>query len=95
MDSKQQTGTMKKSPGTGKFSKHRKKGRNQPIDKDGVNPLRKLQLSVFNNRYIPINPNPNNAYQLLPKKPMDFNAFVQHMALIRKYEVMFKIEFQV
>lgn len=61
----------------------------------GVNPLRKIQLSIFNNRYIPIDPNPNNAYRLVPKRPMDYNAFAKHMELIRKYEVLLKIEFQV
>ena len=62
--------------------------------KPNVNPLKKLQLSIFQNRFIPINPNPDRGYRLLPKKPMDFNAFAKHMVLIRKYEVMLKMEFQ-
>ena len=67
--------------------------RKQP--KPSVNPLKKLQLSILNNRYIPIDPNPDKAYRLLPKKAMDYNAFAKHMLLIRKYEVMLKMEFQV
>lgn len=62
--------------------------------KPSVNPLKKLQLSIFNNRYIPIDPDPDKASRLLPKRPMDYNAFAKHMVLIRKYEVMLKMEFQ-
>ena len=78
---------------SGRFFKRRKKVR-KPA-KPSVNPLKKLQLSIFNNRYIPIDPDPDKAYRLLPKKPMDYNAFAKHMLLIRKYEVMLKMEFQV
>lgn len=80
--------------GKGKrFFKRRKKLPRQA--KPSVNPLKKLQLSIFNNRYIPIDPNPDKAHRLVPKKPMDYNAFAKHMVLIRKYEVMLKMEFQV
>lgn len=79
-------------PKTRRFFRPRKKV--QRTVKPSVNPLKKLQLSIFNNRYIPIDPNPDKAYHLLPKRPMNLTAFTKHMMLIRKYEVMLKMEFQ-
>ncbi|UXI21540.1 monocarboxylate transporter 12-like [Sarcoptes scabiei] len=45
-------------------------------------------------RFIPIEPNPDNAYGFLPKRPMDFEAFERHINEIRKYECLLKVEFE-
>lgn len=59
-----------------------------------MNPLRKLQLSIFNNQYIPIDPNPDRDKRLFPTKPITLKAFCKRMKLIREYEVILRKEFQ-
>jgi hypothetical protein len=59
------------------------------------NPFNKIQLSILNSGLIHIEPDVGKAGKLLPKKPMDFLKFNHHIHLIRKYEVLFKIELQV
>lgn len=80
-----------------KTKKHyrRKKPTLKKAATTAVLPFKKLQLSIFNSRFIPIEPNPDNAYQFLPKQPMDFDTFEKHMNEIRKYECLIKIEFEV
>ncbi|KAH9415711.1 hypothetical protein DERP_000201 [Dermatophagoides pteronyssinus] len=79
-----------------KTKKHyrRKKPTLKKAATTAVLPFKKLQLSIFNSRFIPIEPNPDNAYQFLPKQPMDFDTFEKHMNEIRKYECLIKIEFE-
>lgn len=60
-----------------------------------VNPFNKIQLSILNSGLIPIEYDAEKVYKLVPKKPMDFNKFNTHLQLMRKYEVLLKIEFQV
>lgn len=78
-----------------KNHRRRKKPTLKKAATTAVMPFKKLQLSIFNSRFIPIEPNPDNAYQFLPKHPMDFDAFEKHMNEIRKYECLIKIEFDV
>lgn len=85
--------TLKSKTAKTRFLEHRKKvGK---AVKPSVNPIKKLQLSILNSSLIPIDPNPNRNYRLLHKKPINFKAFAKHMILVRKYEVLLKMEFQV
>lgn len=81
----------------GRNFRRRKKKSNEKAKAQAkvVNPFKKLQLSIFNSRFIPIEPNPDNAYGFLPKRPMDFEAFERHINEIRKYECLLKVEFEV
>jgi hypothetical protein len=65
------------------------------MSKRRVNPFNKIQLSILNSGLIHFEPDVGKASKLLPKKPMDFSKFTDHMQLIRKYEVLLKIELQV
>lgn len=85
--------SLQKATVSQQFRKHRKKV--HKAVRPSVNPLKKLQLSIFNSSLIPINPDPNRMYRILTKKPISLKAFCKHMILIRKYEVLLKIEFQV
>lgn len=60
-----------------------------------VTALGKLQLSVLNSGMIPFERRAQSAAKLLPKGPVDFAKFNSHIQLLRKYEVLLKIEFHV
>lgn len=86
--------TIASTKGAKNFFMNRRNPANRKLPTASVNPLKKLQLSILNNRYIPISPNPDRAFRLLPKKSMSFKQFAKHMILISKYEVLLKLEFQ-
>ena len=65
------------------------------MSKKKVNTLNKIQLSVLNSGLIPFEYEAQTAYKLIPKIPIDFNKFNSHIQLLRKYEVLLKIEFHV
>ena len=69
--------------------------KNKKNSKDKVNTLNKIQLSVLNSGLIPFEYEAQTAYKLVPKSPIDFNKFNAHIQLLRKYEVLPKIEFHV
>lgn len=93
------------SPLGSKMGKNKKVKRTKPdrshllyvkMNKRGaVNSLNRLQLSILNTGLIPIDGDPEKASGLVPKKPLELNKFKKHMQLLRKYEVLFKIEFHV
>ncbi|CAG2178148.1 unnamed protein product [Oppiella nova] len=58
-----------------------------------VNTFNKIQLSILNSGLIPFEYEAQNALKLVPQKPIDFNKFNAHIQLMRKYEVLPKIEF--
>lgn len=61
--------------------------------KGAVNSFSKIQLSILNTGLIPTQK--IMASGMVPKKPLDLEQFKKRILLLRKYEVLFKIEFNV
>ncbi|XP_023226148.1 receptor-type tyrosine-protein phosphatase kappa-like [Centruroides sculpturatus] len=64
------------------------------IPKTNFNSLNRFQLSLLNSGLLPA-AEAEKAEGLLPSKPMEFSKFAKHVGLLRKYDVLLRIEFQV
>ncbi|CAG2117758.1 unnamed protein product, partial [Medioppia subpectinata] len=58
-----------------------------------VSSFNKIQLSILNSGLIPFDHDVHSAMKIVPQKPIDFDTFNAHIQLMRKYEVLPKIEF--
>ena len=66
---------------------------NKGINSGTLNSISKMQLSILNTGLIPIET--EKAYQIIAKEPFDLstNKFLDHLVLLRKYNVLFKLEY--
>lgn len=60
----------------------------------GAPTVNRLQLSLLNSGLLPLHED-DRLRALVPQGPLDAPDFLKHVALLRKYEVLARIEYQV